>query len=401
MFGRDPLVKPTWCNASKTLLGVNCLQPFGYGYPFTNGGNDAAAMPDERLNKLVSLGFDYVRMAVDPEPLLSADSASNVTTTVLDSRIAEAIAGVARRTAVGLRVIVDFHFHGSATSYAAGWTYTDVLDGGTKATRAGFVLVRLATAIAANCSASLVCFEVFNEPPAPGLYSTANWITQIETWWTAVRAVMPAHTIVVAGNNLNAIDSLPAGVTSGLTALTASHFDTNTGFAIHEYESAVFTHQGVVGSVFEYGHNIYFPASRNTSQAAVEAAFTAAAGGDSNAINTVVTQTGWASSIAEYYATYGTQAKLAVRLKVATDWAVAAGISKKAIFSTEGGVNFLGTDDAPDDSATAFIRAAKENAQAAGIACFTVHEMQGSNFAVQNTSSPFALKPPIQAALFG
>ena len=394
-----------WKSEDHLQIGMNCLQPFGFGYPFTNGGgNDATVMPDARLNKIRDTGFDFVRMAIDPEPLLAADSASNVETTQLKSRIAQIISGVARRVNAGLKVIIDLHFHGGLVSYLPGWTYMDVFDNGTKAERLGFVLTQLGAAIHAaartDCPPDMVCFEIFNEPPSPASVSTASYIKQIEAWWAQVRAVMPIHTIIVGGNYLNSIDGQPAGTTSGLTSITASHFDRNTGFAIHIYASPVFTHQGVTGTIFQYAHNIKFPAADNASERAVKEAFTMAAGNDRDAIKTVVMKDSQFSSIHQFFATYGSKSGLASYLAVATAWANKAGISCKRIFNTEFGVNFAGADDADDTSAASFVRAMREISENAGINCITIHEMQGSNFGIQSSSSPWTFNSSIRGALF-
>jgi endoglucanase len=395
-----------WGNPNKTLIGLNCFQPFGYGYPFANGGNDATVMPDARITGLKTVGFDFLRMVVDPEPLLSADSASNVTTTVLDSRIAEVIAGMARRTALGLKVIVDMHFHGDAVSYAAGWSWTDVFDGGTKAARLSFVLGRLGAAIHATTRTtgkpSNVAFEIFNEPPNPSSISTATYITNIETWWAATRAAMPLHTIIVGGNGYNAIDGTFAGAAAGLTSLTASHFDINTGFAIHQYESPTFTHQAVPG-FYQDVHGLTFPATSHTGgRAQAESTFTtdATANGDSGIIDGFVNQTSNSYSFYQYFNTYGTKALLATYLANATSWGDSAGISRRRILNTESGVNFGGATDATAASAAAYIQALRENAEAAGLGSFVVHEMQGSDFGIQSSSNPWALNASIQAALF-
>lgn len=403
MFARAPFLR---FNANNDfLIGLNCFQPFGYGYPFSNGGNDATVMPDLRLAALHSVGFNFLRMVVDPEPLLAADSASNVTTTQLDARIAEVIAGAARRVAFGFKVIVDMHFHGYLQSFSAGWQFTDVFDSGTKRDRLSFVTGRLCAAIHANRAtlpSSEVAYELFNEPPGPNdgiSAATAN--THQLVWAAAARAAMPMHTILVGGSNYNAYDSVQAGSTSGLTAMTASQWDANVGFVVHDYEG-IFPLQDSAGTIYQYAHGVRYPAGTGTTEQAEKNAFTAAAGGDSNAINSVVTQDGWASSLHQYYVTFGTKALRATRLAVPCAWADAAGISRRRIFMTESGVNFTGSTDAPSADAALWIQHLKENAQTAGISCICVHQMQGPDgFGIQDSSSPWALDAGIQAALFG
>lgn len=408
-----------WQDPHKTLIGLNCLQPFGYGItlngayvasPYENGGSDAQVMPDARLTAIKAAGFDFVRMAVDPGTLMAAG-----TDTALDGLIAQVMTGVARRTSRGLKVIVDLHFAGGNPAVSA-WGYVAVLDGvnGAKFTRFKHCAARLGAAIHAaagtTCTPSDVCLEVFNEPPGPWDISTASWSIHLHDLFLAVRAALPLHTIVVGGNCFNALDATAGGQTSGLTALSPAGFDENTGFAFHPYESALFTFQGWAGTQYQYMHGLTFPATLHPGgQAAAASAFTAVAGSEgdhdgvaaADALNACVTQAAWSTSVAQYFSRYGNKASLAARLATVTSWAIAAGLTKKRLFNTEVGVNFAGADDATEESAAAFIAAVREISQEACINCLTIHEMQGSDFGIQDTSAPWTFKAAIIAALFG
>jgi hypothetical protein len=383
-------------------IGLNCLQPFGYGYPFANGGIDARALPDARLATIKAVGFDFVRMAIDPEALLTADGASYATTTELDRRVGEVVAGIKRRLSAGLRVMVDLHFHGSAVTVAPGWQSADVLDGvrAAKFSRLRFILISLAAALHAF-SPDDVALELFNEPPYPNEVATSNYIRMIEDLWEHARIELREHTLVISGNALGAYDSKLAGARSGLTALTASHFDSNTIFTAHDYEGPAFTHQGVAGSPYEHMRNLVYPAADHPGgRPAAEASFIAAAGADRAAINTVVRRTDWASSLAEYFAHYGSRTGLATRLAVLTDWSDAARLSRKQIAIGEFGVNFAAPNKASATSAARRIRDVRENAAQAGLNCIVLHEMQGSDFGIQAPSPPWAFDQAIMAALF-
>lgn len=393
-----------WYDANRVLIGLNCLQPFGWGYPYTNGGADTTVLPAARLAAIKDTGFDFVRMAVDPETLLAADGASNEVTTDLDARIDEIMDGVARRTAAGLRVIVDMHFHGFSVSYASGWQFDDVFDGGTKATRVQFVLVRLATQIDALTDPDEVAFELFNEPPAPYTIATATYTAQMASWATAVRAVMASHWMVIGGNASNAQDSVLAGSTSGLTSLDPTDYDDTVLYTFHGYESGCFTLQATSGSIYEDVHNLVFPAAEHPggeTQASDDFTAEATANGRTANIDPVVTQTTWASSLHQYFVTYGSKALLKTRETVVATWADNASVSRRRILNGEFGVNFVGTTDASVDSAMHFVRALREIAQELGFGGICVHEMQGSNFRVQNTSAPYAFDANIRQALFG
>ena len=402
---RRPIwVPPSW-SADKLLIGLNCFQPFGFGFPFINGGaNDDGILPAARLATIKNAGFDFVRLVIDPEALLTADGASNSVTINLDARIHEITVAIERRLAAGLKVIADLHFHAGEISVQAGWQYDNVLDGlhGPKFIRLDFVTARLAEALKVFSPAE-VAFELFNEPPFPQIVPTSRWIASLERLWLSARSHLGNHTLIVGGNALNAFDSKQAGAgrTSGLTALDARRFDQNTGFAIHDYEGAVFTQQGVVNTIYRYMRGLTYPATDHPGgRAAAEHAFLEAAGNDHTAIDAVVNHHHWASSLSQYFSTYGDQAALVARLSIVLAWAESAGLTRNHIMITETGVNFAGNDDAPEDSAALRLRHARQNAQAAHINCLVVHQMQGDGFGIQSPASPWRFNEKILAALF-
>lgn len=407
-----------WQNPTRLQIGINCMQPFGYAAssggvydasPYTNGGADATVMPDARLTGLKTAGFDFVRMAVDIGPLMAADGSSNVTTTVLDTLIAQLVTGVGRRTAVGLKVIVDLHVLPLGAHPVSGWDGASIIATtaltDTKWVRYKFIAARLAAALA-GISPSDVCIELFNEPPFSWDFGAVSWQTQAADLWRAVRNVS-SHTLIIGGNDFNTLDYQTSGtVGSGTTGLTASAFDANTGFSFHPYDGGVFSHQGVSGTIYQYMHGLTFPAANypgGLAQAKTD--FTTAAGGDTNAINSVVTQTGWFSSLDRYFSELGSQALLATRLGILTTWADSAGVSRRRLFNTEFGVNFAGADGRPTSGdayvadAAAWIQAHRQNASSAGLNCISLHEMQGSNFGISGTSSPWTLNSSIMTAL--
>jgi hypothetical protein len=414
----EVLDKPlVWGDPTKLMVGMNCFQPFGFGAssggvytytgngPFTNGGVDTVVLPDARLAAIKSAGFDFVRMVVDVAALLAAPNDAT-----LDGLIAQLIAGAMRRVNAGLRVIVDMHVL-PGNHPVHGWSRNDLIDGpsGPKMTRMKYVVARLAAAMSGPCPPSSVCLELYNEPGRASAYVTSSYLTQIKDYWSAVRAAC-RFTLIVGGSFNNALDKTPSGdVRDGLTALTASNFDANTGFAFHDYTPPVFCMQGVAGSVYEDMHGLTFPLTDYPGGLAqAKADFTTAANalGHANNINTVVTQTTWFSSLDQAFTKYGTKALLATYLKTVTGWADAAGIPRRRLLNTECGVSFrkadtLGTaGDATDASAAAWLQALRENAQSAGIGCITIHEMQGSDFRLMETSAPWAVNGVIKAALF-
>lgn len=421
MFARAAFLR--WGNPGKTMIGLNCMHPFGFGVssggaytytgngPFTNGGTDAVCMPPDRLAKIKFVGFDFVRMAVDPGVLAAAASDS-----VLDTLNNQIVAACLTRITAGLKVIVDIHVNSSHP--VSGWSYTDFVDGpsGVKMTRLKYVVARLARAMWAarttSCPPSHVCIELYNEPPTEATFVTATYNTQIKDYYDAIRAVC-GYTLIVGGSNVNAKDGTAAGDgASGLTHLDPTQFDGNTAFAFHDYEPFVFTHQGVSGTIYHCMHGLTFPLTDYPGgQAAAETAFTSRANaeGHSSNINPVVTQTGWWSSINKAFTDQATKTMMATRLAVCTAWADSNSVNRRRVFDTEGGVNFRAADsigvsgDATTAYAAAWLQARRENAVAAGIGCVCVHEMQytSSDFGIQDSTTPWDFDATILAGAIG
>jgi hypothetical protein len=295
-----------------------------------------------------------------------------------------------------------------------GFSDVDIIDGpgGPKFSRLLTVVSRLAIAIGARFQTSDVALELFNEPPTPESFSgRASWNTQIETYWKLIRRVMPYHTLIVAGTGFAAIDGVFSGSsTGGLTNLRPEYFDRNTGFAFHPYESAVFTHQGYRG-FFSHVHGLSFPATSHPGgQRKAEGDFTVAVNSDEKLsfkekkklIADFVRTPRHSYGFYRYWQEFGSAEALSARLAIVTSWADSHGLDRRQIMNTEFGVNRDQPDCehlAPAESAVAFIRATRENSEKARIGAITIHEMQGSCFAISRGTPPFRFDEEILSAL--
>jgi aryl-phospho-beta-D-glucosidase BglC (GH1 family) len=421
-FADDARPSMAFNGSGKLLLCLNVLQPFGYGIssgqrgaatydgdPFENGGRDREVMPDERLQYIHSVGFDCVRMAIDVAALMASPNDA-----ALDRLVEQVANGVARRVKIGLKVIADVHPLPGGTHPVSGFADVDMIDGpsGPKFRRLLQVVSRLAVAIGTRSRPSDVALELFNEPPPPNAFSRrAPWNKQIETYWGEIRRVLPDHTLIVAGMGFAEIDGTITGsLGSGLTNLRPERYDANTGFAFHPYESPLFTQQGDPG-FYSHVHGLSFPAADHPGgQKRAESDFIADVNSDAKLSlekkRTLVTdfiQTARHSySFARYWREFGSREALAARLAVLTFWADSHGLDRRQIMNTEFGVNRNQTsceNRAPSQSANAFIKATREISEMAGIGAFTIHEMQGSCFAISRGTPPFSFDAEILSAL--
>src|SRR5262249_9978308 len=121
----------------------------------------AQLLPHELLQDLKRIGFNGARLAVDPAPLLAAE------TDALLARHFDLIVTAARRIVdAGFSCIVDIHPH--RKSAVPGYADSNLIDGpdGPGFQRLRDVEVRLAGKLADAFRPDQVAFELFNEPPS-------------------------------------------------------------------------------------------------------------------------------------------------------------------------------------------------------------------------------------------
>lgn len=413
---------PAFSDHRKTLVCLNTFQPFGYGLsigppgsavydedPFRNGGSDQVVMPKSRLALINSSGFDCLRMVIDVGALMSARSE-----TLLDSLVAQIMIGISRRVDSGLRVIVDIHPFPRGAHPVSGFADVDLLDGetGEKFQRLIHVVSKLAISIGARFPPALVAIELFNEPPSPTSFNDQRpWNEQIEFYWKQIRLILPTHTLIVAGTGFAELDGSVSGDSSaGVVNLRPDRFDANTGYAIHPYESATFTHQGYAG-FFSHVGGLEFPAAMDRDgKLAAENIFRRNVAADPNLTHSAKSQliydflyrTVHSYSFEKYRTTFGNAELLLKRMNVVNTWADLHQLSRKQIMNTEFGVNrdqagCVGK--APSKSAFNFVRAIRDNSFASGIGLITIHQMQGDCFAISSAAPPFAFEADMLEAL--
>lgn len=226
----------------------------------------AAAMPPERTAALARAGFDFLRIAVDPGPLLDADAAT------LDRRIDEIKAAVDQTLAAGLKALVDVH---PSTDHPR-WNFNKLTAGPDDPASIRLAEVTRALAIMlTRYDPRDVALELFNEPPPPCRWrDRPAWPGQLNAIYDRIRPAAPQLTLLVAGACWAAIE--------GLVLLDPAHFDANTIFVFHFYEPFVFTHQGFWGSdkYLQYVPPLGFPPDpllRDATIAGVERRVRAAA----------------------------------------------------------------------------------------------------------------------------
>ena len=166
-----------------------------------------------------SLGFDHVRVSIDPEPLildaqlgsLRADAVGR-----LDTSVQQILAA-------GLNVVLDIHPEEA---------WKDKLAKGDDPPARLFAFWGTFAGHYAATDPERVFFEVMNEPQMEDLY---RWEGIQARAVARIRSVAPRHTVIATASGYSKID--------GLLAMEPVR-DENVIYTFHEYDPMWFTHQG-------------------------------------------------------------------------------------------------------------------------------------------------------------
>lgn len=174
--------------------------------------------PDD-LALIHRLGFDHIRLSIDPVPLLAAFQAGSVPgpfVQQLDSTVKFA-------NAQGLAVILDIHPES---------TYKATLFQGDDGVQRFAALWRTLATHYASTDPDLVFFEIMNEPEQSDRYrwqGIENFVAH------QIRNVAPHHTIIASAAHWDGLEDLLQTQPLGLS---------NIIYTFHDYEPFPFTHQG-------------------------------------------------------------------------------------------------------------------------------------------------------------
>src|SRR3569623_189763 len=202
------------------------------------------------------MGFDFVRLSVDPGPLLASTGAER-------QQALDVLAGdVKQLTAAGLKVVFNLHSVPQVPAYGM-----DLVNG--RASSKGIKSYRAMGADVAGMLAPLgtdkVAIEQFNEPAhyPCGAGGDHDWQKIMATTVKDIRAVSPELTIVATG--------ACGGDITGLVDLKPKAFDDpNILYSFHMYDPHSFTHQRLDDPKM-FGSGLPWPASAGTPDAVIEA----------------------------------------------------------------------------------------------------------------------------------
>lgn len=216
--------------------GINASEWFAqsgdYSAARTNRYTDAGD-----IALMAKLGFDNVRLSIDPAPLETAPLGPDGMNDEFLSRLDKAVDTM---LADGLAVQIDIHPEES---------YKQAVRTDDGAVDRFVSLWRKLAAHYANRDPERVFFEVMNEPE---VHDANRWAGILSRAAAAIRKAAPRNTIIASGANWSDILDLLA-----LHPLP----DGNVIYNFHFYEPHEFTHQGATWgeSWWHFTHNIPYP----------------------------------------------------------------------------------------------------------------------------------------------
>ncbi len=218
---------------------------------FAQSASDYSAARTDRYTDaadialMAKLGFDNVRLSIDPTPLEARPAGADGLNAEFVGRLDKVVDSM---LANGLAVTIDVHPESS---------YKERVRNTNEGVERFLMLWRRLAAHYANRDPERVFFEIMNEPEVSDPYRWAGIQARAAA---AIRESAPMHTIIATGPNYSNVADL-------LTQEPLS--DGNVIYNFHFYDPHEFTHQGAGwGSPWwVYTHDIPYPADE-TSMAA-------------------------------------------------------------------------------------------------------------------------------------
>lgn len=233
--------------------GVNFHHPLNWPETTTRNGrrdyvwppfaNDVHKTSDDELRRLKALGFDFIRVTVDPSILIVSEGERRQ---FLADRIRSL---VARLNAAGFAVVFDLHPVRVNPAYQP----SALVQPGAEAFAAYLRMVGQVATILKDFPPDRIVFELMNEPGLDKLSDAPRWQPMLEALHASARAAAPDLPLMLEG--------VMWSDRKALIGLDLAPFrSSNVLYTFHYYEPHSFTHQGVENDVTSYCHDLAWPA---------------------------------------------------------------------------------------------------------------------------------------------
>lgn len=191
-------------------------------------GGPKYALPADLLKQTKEAGFDFIRLTIDPGPLLALEGSAR---DELDNYILDA---VKRIRAQQLDVLVDFHPISMLPAYSPSQlesaSRNELFDN-------YVAMVKRYAKLLAALDVSHIAIEPMNEPQLGYDNATINrWQSMMKRLYDAVRSESNDMVVVVTGGRGGSIE--------GLLNMDPSPFNSHVRYSFHYYLPYIFTMQG-------------------------------------------------------------------------------------------------------------------------------------------------------------
>jgi aryl-phospho-beta-D-glucosidase BglC (GH1 family) len=236
-------VKTAFARAQHLKHGINASEWFAQSGDYSAARTDRYTDAQD-IALMAKLGFDNVRLSIDPAPLQQNPLGADGLNADFMLRVDRAVDAI---LAQGLAVEIDLHPEES---------YKAQLRNSNEAVNRLVALWRQLAAHYANRDPERVFFEVMNEPEINNVHRWQDIEAQVVR---AIREVAPRSTVIAAGDSFSDIPDLLA-----LEPLA----DGNVIYNFHFYEPHDFTHQGANWGEpwWSKTHSIPYPATESSMQ---------------------------------------------------------------------------------------------------------------------------------------
>jgi endoglucanase len=237
-----------FARAEKLRRGINLSGWFAQVYDkrgYTPEHFQAWVTADD-IALIKSMGFDHVRLSVNPQPMASEREPNKIPAEYLGSLDA----AVKMILDHGLAVLIDLHPESDLKAKLA-------KDDDSVERFADFWRALAAHYSASGWDADRVFLEIMNEPEFTDRY---RWLGVQMKLAAAIRDGAPALTIIAAGARWSDDDDL---------VFQEPLHDPNVIYNFHFYEPHIFTHQGATWSAYYWHwlHGVRYPSSPESAEA--------------------------------------------------------------------------------------------------------------------------------------
>ncbi len=239
---RAAALQTAFARAQHLRHGINASEWFAQSAGDYSAARTNRFIDAQDIALMAKLGFDNVRLSIDPTPLEQSPRGKDGLNDEFVGRLDRAVDTM---LADGLAVQIDLHPEEN---------YKQEVRGGNEAVDRLTMLWRRLAAHYATRDPDMVFFEVMNEPEVHDPYRWAGIQARVAA---AIREAAPRHTIIATGPNY-----------SDIVDLLAMHplADGNVIYNFHFYDPHTFTHQGAGWGEpwWSYTHGILYPATEGS-----------------------------------------------------------------------------------------------------------------------------------------